>query len=43
MCQRMADVEPDADAVDRKCERAVRFAKAYIDEHYELFETLAQE
>ena len=43
MCQRMTDVEPDTDAVDRKRERAVRFANDYIEEHYELFETLAQE
>ena len=33
----------DSDPIDRKRERAVRFANAYIDEHYELFETLAQE
>ena len=33
----------DSDPTDRKRERAVRFANAYIDEHYELFETLAQE
>ena len=39
----MADAESDADAADHKHERAVRFANAYIDEHYELFETLAQE
>ena len=37
----MADAESDTDVADPK--RAVRFANAYIDEHYDLFETLAQE
>ena len=39
----MADAESDTDVADPKRERAVRFANAYIDEHYDLFETLAQE
>lgn len=39
----MADRDPDSEPVDRKRERAVRFANTYIDEHAELFEILARE